>query len=57
LLQANAKPQRLSGALADWLDSPDRMRSVQAKFRELHQRLARDTATLATHAIEKVLAS
>jgi lipid-A-disaccharide synthase len=57
LLQSNAKPELLSGALADWLDSPDRMQAVQAKFRDLHERLKRDTATLATDAIEKVLAS
>jgi lipid-A-disaccharide synthase len=47
----------LSGALAGWLDRPDRMQAVQAKFRDLHERLKRDTATLATDAIEKVLAS
>jgi lipid-A-disaccharide synthase len=57
LLQANAKPKRLCGALAEWLESPERMRAVQAKFRDLHERLARDTATLATDAIEKVLVS
>jgi len=57
LLQSNAKPELLSGALADWLDSPDRMQAVQAKFRDLHERLKRDTAQLATDAIEKVLAS
>jgi lipid-A-disaccharide synthase len=57
LLQSNAKPESLCGALADWLASPDRMRPVQAKFRDLHQLLQRDTARLATDAIEKVLAS
>lgn len=57
LLQSNAKPESLCGALADWLASPDRMRTVQAKFRDLHQLLQRDTARLATDAIEKVLAS
>jgi lipid-A-disaccharide synthase len=57
LLQSHAKPELLAGALADWLDSPDRMQAVQAKFRELHERLKRDTATLATDAIEKVLAN
>jgi lipid-A-disaccharide synthase len=57
LLQSNAKPELLRGALAAWLDSPDRMQAVQAKFRELHDRLNRDTAKLATDAIEKVLAS
>jgi lipid-A-disaccharide synthase len=57
LLQSNAKPESLCGALADWLDSPDRMKAVQEKFRDLHARLRRDTATLATNAIEKVLQS
>lgn len=57
LLQSNAKPELLRGALAAWLDSPDRMQAVHAKFRGLHELLKRDTATLATDAIEKVLAS
>ncbi len=55
LLQANAKPESLCGALTAWLDSPERMRGVQEKFRALHGQLRRDTATLATDAIEKVL--
>lgn len=57
LLQSNAKPELLCGALSDWLASPDRMRAVQEKFRAMHGQLRRDTATLATDAIEKVLAS
>ncbi len=57
LLQSNAKPELLRGAITAWLDSPDRMQAVQAKFRGLHQLLQRDTAQLATDAIEKVLAS
>ena len=57
LLQSNAKPELLARALGEWLQSPDRMRSVQEKFRALHADLKRDTATLATDAIEKVLAS
>jgi len=57
LLQSEARPERLSGALADWLASPDRMRSVQQRFRALHGQLLRDTATLATDAVEKVLQS
>jgi lipid-A-disaccharide synthase len=55
LLQSNAKPELLSGALADWLDRPDRMQAVQRKFRSLHETLQRDTAILATDAIDKVL--
>jgi lipid-A-disaccharide synthase len=56
LLQEDAKPESLAGALADWLDAPERMRAVQEKFRALHARLRRDTATLATDAIAQVLA-
>jgi lipid-A-disaccharide synthase len=55
LLQSNAKPELLCGALDDWLSSPDRMQAVQQKFRDLHLRLRRDTARLATDAIEQVL--
>lgn len=55
LLQSNAKPELLAGALAAWLDSPARMQSVRERFRSLHDRLRRDTATLAADAIEKVL--
>ena len=55
LLQSNAKPESLCGALAEWLEAPERMRAVQEKFRDLHVLLRRDTATLATDAIEKVL--
>ena len=57
LLQLNARPHKLCGALADWLESPDRMRAVQERFRDLHVQLRRDTATLATDAIEKILAA
>lgn len=55
LLQSNAKPESLAGALSAWLDSPARMQAVQEKFRDLHVQLRRDTVTLATDAIEKVL--
>ena len=57
LLQSNAKPELLRGALADWLDAPERMRAVQEKFRALHVLLQRDTATLAADAVETVLAN
>lgn len=56
LLQANAKPDLLSRALADWLDDPARMRAVRERFTAMHATLLRDTPTLAADAIEKVLA-
>ncbi|MDB5873557.1 MAG: lipid-A-disaccharide synthase [Ramlibacter sp.] len=57
LMQQDANPEALAAALLDWLGSPARMAAVQEKFRALHATLQRDTATLATDAIEKVLQS
>lgn len=55
LLQANAKPDLLSRALADWLGDPARMAAVRERFRAMHATLLRDTSTLAVDAVEKVL--
>lgn len=55
LLQAQSNPESLAAALLDWLAAPDRMAAVQEKFRALHRELQRDTATLATDAIESVI--
>lgn len=55
LLQHDATPERLAQAVLDWLDSPDRMAAVQRKFDALHHELRRDTARLATDAIQQVL--
>jgi lipid-A-disaccharide synthase len=55
LLQHDATPERLAQAVLDWLDSPDTMAAVQRKFDALHHELRRDTARLATDAIQQVL--
>ena len=55
LLQHDAKPELLAAAVLDWFDAPARMSAVQEKFKALHVLLQRDTATLATDAIEKVI--
>ncbi len=57
LLQRQANPESLATALLEWLEAPARMAAVQQKFTALHALLQRDTATLATDAIEKVLES
>ena len=57
LLQQAANPEALAAALLEWLEAPARMAAVQEKFKALHLQLQRDTATLATHAIEKVIQS
>jgi lipid-A-disaccharide synthase len=55
LLQHDANPRALAQALLEWLDAPARMAAVQEKFTLLHHQLRRDTATLATDAIEKTI--
>ena len=57
LMQHDANPESLAAALLDWLEAPARMAAVQEKFKALHALLRRDTATLATDAIEKVIQS
>jgi len=57
LLQQDATPGNLARSLLDWLDAPERIAAIQARFTALHHELRRDTAKLATDAIEKVIAS
>ena len=56
LLQDEATPEALAGAVLAWFDAPERMRAAEQRFVALHDELRRDTAALATDAIEKVLA-
>ncbi|MFN7121096.1 MAG: lipid-A-disaccharide synthase [Hydrogenophaga sp.] len=54
-LQDAATPQALAQSVLDWLDAPERIGALQQRFSALHHTLRRDTAQLATDAIEKVL--
>jgi lipid-A-disaccharide synthase len=56
LLQKEATPERLAAATLEWLDAPQRVNALQARFNDLHAQLQRDTPTLAAHAIAQVLA-
>lgn len=59
LLQDAATPEALAHGVLNWLDSmqhnPAKIAALQETFTVLHHTLQRDTATLATDAIEKVL--
>jgi lipid-A-disaccharide synthase len=61
LLQDAATPRALADASLSWLDAPVnnplRLQALQTKFATLHQDLQRDTATIATDAIQKILQS
>ena len=54
-IQDQCTPEALAAATLDWLAQPDRVDALQTRFQQLHQTLQRDTADLATHALEKVL--
>ena len=54
-LQDDASPAHLARAVLAWLDAPERIAALQHRFTELHHTLQRDTAQLATDAIEQVL--
>jgi lipid-A-disaccharide synthase len=59
LLQDRATPEALAQEVLVWLDAkhraPARIEQLQKRFTALHHDLRRDTATLATDAIQKVL--
>jgi len=56
LLQGNATAEKIAAAAFEWLDDPARCAALAARFLDLHHLLRRDTAKLATDAIEEVLA-
>jgi lipid-A-disaccharide synthase len=56
LLQDQATPAALAAEVLAWLDAPERIAAVQQRFAALHHTLRRDTARLATDAIENLLA-
>ncbi len=56
LVQDAATPQALASAVLDWLDAPEKISIVEQRFSALHEELQRDTARLATDAVESLLA-
>jgi lipid-A-disaccharide synthase len=59
LLQDAATPDAMADEALRWLDAPvkapDTLAVLERKFQQLHRDLQRDTATIATDAIQKVL--
>ncbi len=59
LLQDAATPEALAGAVLQWLDDQPsgdaRIAALEQRFTALHHELQRDTAQLATDAIEKII--
>ena len=57
LLQGDATPAKISAAALKWLDDPAACEALRVRFEAVHRELRRDTARLATDAIEAVLKS
>ena len=55
LLQGSATPEKISAAAFKWLDDPAACEALRVRFEAIHRDLRRDTARLATDAIETVL--
>lgn len=61
LLQDAATPKALAAAVLLWIDAkisaPEKIAAVEQRFTQLHHELQRDTAQLATDAIQNILES
>lgn len=55
-LQEQVQPRALADAVLRWLDDPTAVQRLQTRFTTLHRELRQDMPTLASHAIEKILA-
>jgi len=55
LLQRDASPEKIAAATFKWLDDPAACEALRVRFEAVHRELRRDTARLATDAIEAVL--
>ena len=56
-LQEQVQPPALAQAVLRWLDDPAAVANLQQRFADLHTQLRQDMPTLASHAIQKVLAA
>lgn len=54
-LQGQARPEQLARDVLDWLDAPEKIGTLQQRFTALHHELRRNTAQLATDAIQNIL--
>ncbi len=56
LVQDAATPQALAAEILQWLVAPEKILAIEQRFTALHLELQRDTARLATDAVETLLA-
>ena len=56
-LQEQVQPEALAQSVLRWLDDPGAVAHIQQRFTDLHHQLRQDMPTLATHAIQKIIAA
>ncbi|MBU3578403.1 lipid-A-disaccharide synthase [Polynucleobacter sp. 73C-SIWE] len=57
LLQYDATPQKLAKALQEWLDHPEKVAELKARFAQMHETLRRPTGLLVAQAVAQTIAN
>ncbi|WP_370623099.1 lipid-A-disaccharide synthase [Polynucleobacter sp. UK-Kesae-W10] len=57
LLQDDATPEKLANALQEWLDRPNKVAELKARFSEMHETLRRPTGLLVAQAVAQTIAN
>jgi lipid-A-disaccharide synthase len=57
LLQDDATPDKLAGALLDWLNNPRKVEVLKARFAQMHETLRRPTGLLVAQAVAQTIAA
>jgi lipid-A-disaccharide synthase len=57
LLQDDATPSKLSDALLDWLNNPNKVDQLKTRFVEMHETLRRPTGLLVAQAVMQTIAA
>jgi lipid-A-disaccharide synthase len=57
LLQDDATPEKLANALQGWLDHPNKVAELKARFSQMHETLRRPTGLLVAQAVAQTIAN
>jgi lipid-A-disaccharide synthase len=55
LLQDDATPSKLAGALLEWLNHPNKVQELKTRFAEMHETLRRPTGLLVAQAVAQTI--
>jgi lipid-A-disaccharide synthase len=57
LLQDDATPEKLAAAVLDWLECPNKVAELKARFTKMHETLRRPTGLLVAQAVAQTIAN